>query len=124
MTPADFKLGQEVYLRYSEGRKHKDTDDLVSLYVSKVGRKWVELAVTPDRLNRHYRFDPVTMDVDGEGFSSAGRVYLTRDDYMAAKCRSEAWVNLRNGVSRGYSAPEHLTLADIEAMQAILTGEG
>lgn len=124
MKPSDFTIGQEVFFRYSDARRHSHTTPLIALFVVKnTGRKWVEAAYRPgDRAV--WKFEAETLAMDGEGFGSPGRIYLSADDFVRDQELERAWVDFRRLVDRGYSRPAHLDLADIVNMAAIMKGPG
>lgn len=82
--------------------------------VTKVGRKWAEISA------RGYRIDKETLAIDGGGYTSPGRCYLTKDEHDAAENLRRAWSKLRDYVDRKYTAPEGVTVDAIEAALRVL----
>jgi hypothetical protein len=101
-----FAVGQSlVFAPY--GKRH----EVLDLTVTKIGRKWVTLS-------NDYRFDPATLRVDGQGYTSPGRMYLSRDEYNTAVAITEAWRLMQNAID--YVPPPGVTVADIEAARKLL----
>lgn len=73
----------------------KDTRIYTSV-ITKVGRRWITFTHT----NGHgeNRFDAETMQIDGAGYSSPGRVYPTMLDYEGTLEANEAWKELRQAM--------------------------
>src|SRR5688572_12649095 len=97
-------VGQTVFVSWS----HRARDNLSTSSVTKVGRKWVHLT-------GGYRFDE-SMTLDGSGYSSPGRVYLSREDYERKVREDTEWSDLRAAVEshkrRDYTAEQvHSALA-------------
>ncbi len=85
-----------------------------------VGRKWV--TIQPEGTDGKWaqeRFDCETLQLDGGGFSSRGRVYASKSEYMEATERQKEWSTLYRSLS-GH-VPAHLTLEDVRAIAAMLT---
>ena len=78
--------------------------------VTKVGRNWIYLA--------RDRFDCESMELDGAGYSSPGKVYLSEAEYIATTEISKAWVGLVSRLS--YTPPKGATLSDISAAAKLL----
>lgn len=77
--------------------------------VTKVGRKWAELSA------RGYRIDKTTLIIDGAGYTSPGRCYLTKDEHTAEENMRQAWRKLRDFIDRKYSPPHGITVESVEA---------
>lgn len=67
--------------------------------VTKVGRKWAAL-------DNGHRIDVQNLEVDGRGYNSPGRCYLSREAYESEAARDRAWSELRRLMP--YRAPKGL----------------
>jgi hypothetical protein len=85
---AELKVGQKLWfnssVRYYTSRE---------VTVTKVGRRWAYISA--NRL----RIDKETLVVDGDGYSSPGRCYLSRDEHEAEVAVRAAWRDLQHKVS-------------------------
>lgn len=106
-------VGQIVYIAWNYNRTRRN--GIFPAQIEKIGRKWVTLS-------NGYRFDrsDVRMDLDGAGYSSPGRVYLSSEEYEAEKALGLAWMSLRRHVDRLYSPPSGITLEAIQQATALL----
>lgn len=103
------KVGQQVFLVLTLRRPIQ----YVTATVTKVGRVWVEL-------DNHHRFELSTWRLDGKGYSSPGRAYVSEDAYRAETALNDAWAALRDTVSAHYQAPEGMTLEQIAEAGRVL----
>jgi hypothetical protein len=106
----EFKVGQSLWFAPSARWAGAPR----SVVISKVGRKWITLG-------DEGRMDPETMRMDGEGFSSPGRCYLTRQDWEDAVARRDAWDRVWKMIYNQHSVPAHLTRAAIDKIEMLLT---
>lgn len=82
--------------------------------VVKVGRKWAEISA------RGYRIDKDTLVIDGAGYRSPGKCYLTKEEHDAEKKLEGAWRELRDFVDRNYARPDGVSIDNIRAaLQAL-----
>ena len=86
--------------------------------VAAVGRHWATL----EPAQPGWRVDVKAMRVDGMGFESPGRCYLSEAAWRASLDFDDAWCALRWAVSVPRRRPEHLTMAQIENMTKMLRG--
>jgi hypothetical protein len=86
--------------------------------VNAVGRKWITLGK-----QGQMRAHKDTLIVDGRGFSSPGRCYLTREEYETERANDAAWDSLRDFINTKWSRPEHLGADEIRKMLAVLAPE-
>ena len=87
MDTDDFHIGQEVYVVHNGGRGHKDS---CKATITKIGRRWINYECR----NKSWlsgRFDPEDMWVDGKGYSSPGKVYLSQEDFDESTLRNKAY---------------------------------
>lgn len=85
--------------------------------VLKIGRKWVQIS-------HHLRIDIKTMWVDGKGYASPGRCWLSEAEWWSEQCRQLAWSQFHSDVRNHHGGPpDHLTTSRIENMRAWLKGE-
>lgn len=99
--------GQTLFFVPSHLRRREASD----VEVTKVGRKWAQLS------NGH-RIDVETMRVDGGGYTSPGRCWVSREDYEREVLRNQAWRALRDAI--GAFVPNGVSLEDIAAARALL----
>ena len=87
------------------------------LTVTSVGRRWATCGEGYDTI----RVDIDTMQVDGRGYSSPGRCYLSEAEHSNDVRRKELWDQIREATL--YSGvPKHLDVSDCEAVRAALKG--
>lgn len=110
MTPSDFKIGQSVVVNWSGYNKSRTTEETIT----KVGRKWVELA------EGQYRFDPRNMFLDGRGDASLGKVYLSHAELNDEQEREQLWRSIARRVRDIYSLPAYLTLERLQQLAKLL----
>lgn len=80
--------------------------------VESVGRKWAAIG-------DGYRVDVSTLFLDGRGYSSPGRCYLSRELWAAEDQAHAAWGVLRRALSTRH-LPNGLTAEQIERATALL----
>lgn len=93
------KPGDQVYVSHAGYTGYQT--------VTKVGRKWAET----DRL----RFDKDTLLIDGRGtgLGSTGQVWLSLGDWQQDKAAKDAWLQLKDLISRSWAPPKNLNAEDI-----------
>ncbi len=113
------QVGQTVYIRYDDPRRHREAP-LATYKITKVGRKWVTIGTLGGA--DVYRFDLTDPDMrlDGQGYSSPGRVYLTREAWETARRKMVAWDALCRFTQHRFKAPDALTAEQIEQAARIL----
>lgn len=104
------KEGQVLWFVPYEKRWSRERE----VVVSKVGRKW---AVIDDGRNR---VDASTLEVDGKGYVSPGKCYVSREVYEIEKARRDSWQALRRALDERRSAPDGVTTESIAAAAALL----
>lgn len=109
----ELAVGQTVYIYWNRNRTGRS--GLSPVQIEKIGRKWVALS------NR-YRFDRTNADLelDGDGYSPPGRVYLSQEAYEIETAIQAAWWNIRRQIDRCYRAPEGVTAEAIQQATALL----
>lgn len=104
------QVGQELWMVPSEAR-YRDQARLVR--VEKVGRKWADL-------DCYGRVNMETMALDGGGFSSHGRCYVSKEAWEAEEKRATAWRILSNEIGRMWQAPDCVTIETMEQIRKLL----
>ncbi len=94
-----FQVGQTVWVRLF----HPRLKTLHPYTITKIARKWVTLG------DDTYRFDLKTMELDGKGYSSPGRVYLSEEQYDQEVALGAAWDTLRTRARDNMTAPTGVT---------------
>jgi hypothetical protein len=77
-----FVREDRLAISYQRGR-NETIDQATELTVERLGRKWARCG--------SYRVHRYTLDVDGDGYGSPGRCYLSREHYAAEKAADRAW---------------------------------
>ncbi len=103
------EVGQKVWVKWTS-RHHV----LTELDVTSIGRKWVYLQ------DGRYRVAIGERILDGGGFTSPGTLYLSKREYDDNGETSKVWTRFRRSVERLYSAPEGVTLDDIDRARGFL----
>lgn len=111
LTISDFTVGQEVVVVWERNSRQVDT-----VKITKVGRKWVEI------LDGRYRFQPPNLWLDAGNGLTAGRVWLSRQEYRDATARRLAWDTLRRRVMDSLAVPSHLSTEQLERITKLLNG--
>lgn len=109
---SNIEPGQRLY--YVPNRRYGDPQWLT---VTSVGRRWATCGEGYGAI----RVDMNTLQVDGRGYSSPGRCYLSKADHDNEVRRSNAWDELRKATYYG-PAPKHLDADDVEALLATVRG--
>lgn len=112
-------VGQYLWFVPSDKRNE---DQACAVTVTHVGRKWASIS-------NHERIEIDTLIADPGRYVSAGRCWLSQQDWEAEKNRRRAWDELRDFIGRRYGAPEHLSEGAIRHAMALLiepspAGEG
>jgi hypothetical protein len=95
--------GDRLYFvpgRYRTGR----TPEWIT--VEKVGRRWITFTMGA-------RMAVGSVEIDGGGYASPGRVYRTEAEYEAERQRAEAWRDIRRFVDGQHAAPADIDLAAV-----------
>ena len=91
--------------------------------IAKIGRRWITL---DDGEWHPTRFDAETRRIDGKGYASPGDVYESEEEYRETSAKEVLWKDFRGRLP--YTAPDHLSVADIEKISAAIfteyTGNG
>lgn len=113
-----FTVGQTVYYERNKGYQAHRTG-VTPVSIQRVGRVWVYFGAIS-----HYgqqRFNAENMRVDGKGYSSPGRIWLTEEDYKASVQRDyleQKFVTLVN--KRRH---QQISLTDLIAVVSVLDKE-
>jgi len=100
----DWPVGGQVFV-VRDTYRHKAG---IYLTITKVGRKWVYLGKEEYQQDR---FDPETMELDGYGYSSPGKVYESEQDFEEQDEAHRVWGEFRQCLAR--TPPKGLTAARI-----------
>lgn len=103
-----FHVGQQLWYVPFERRGNPR-----SVNVTVIGRKWVTLE------GRQGRFDESTMLMDGNGYSSPGRVYMSQEEHLKSVADSRAWDALTIAL-RGMRKPDSVSMSDIQQVAKLL----
>lgn len=106
-NPHNFQVGQSLYLVPNRGCGYR-CSGVVS--ISKVGRKWATL-------DNDSKMDLQTLDIDGGGYSSPGKCYLSEQEYIEYKEKKDYWLRLRNKIP---ISPPACTLETLKQVAALL----
>lgn len=98
-------VGQELWYVPSDARQHSQAQ---AVRVTKVGRKWADLE--PPYLGR---VNIETLWLDGGGYASPGRCWLSVDEYEATVARERLWRDFRNRLP--HSPPDAASVEWIRA---------
>jgi hypothetical protein len=85
--------------------------------IRSVGRKWAVIDSPRSR-----RVDLETLEIDGGGYSSPGRCYLSPEHYEREMQRLALWKQLREYVNT-FNPPPSMTLERLEGILGALRGE-
>ena len=100
-------VGQELWY---VSRRRYSTNKWVT--VTKVGRKWATL-------DTGQRIDIETWEVDGGGYTSIARCYLSVGECEDERELEDLWRLLRDRTSR-FTVPDGLTAEDVRKAMALL----
>lgn len=100
-TAKDFTVGQNLWFQPFDTR----WDSGKEVKVTKIGRAWVHTT-------GGYRFNPESMIANGEGFSSPGRFYQSKDAYEEHAAAGALHRQLYSKMIRGH-LPIEITTADV-----------
>lgn len=106
-NPNGFEKGQFVYTSPSRRDQGGNKE------IKSVGRKW---AVLSDG----NRFDLITMNVDGGGYTPPYSVFKTEEEYKLKNEIATQWSSLQKKFSHAYSPPKNMTLEKILKLKEIL----
>ena len=101
---SNFEIGQTVWVRLNHPRLKMSPSPHT---ITRMGRKWATVG------NDLYRFDIKTLELDGQGYSSPGRVYLSEEHYAQETALTSAWDTLRTRARDTLEAPAGVTAEHI-----------
>lgn len=111
MADAPFSVGQTIY--YARVKQYPRGEiDLIPEVITAIGRKWATIG-------RAGRFDMQTRMVDGGGYSSPGRIYLSVEEYETRVANAKAWAALERAI-RYKSLPPGISAEAIERAAELL----
>lgn len=84
--------------------------------VVKVGRRWLTLESKYSASGHQtMRADKDTLRLDGQGYSSPGNCYRSREAYEREQLRRNGWRDFVRRMS--YNVPDALSLEDVQALR-------
>jgi hypothetical protein len=105
------KIGDSVF-RSDSGREYE---------VLSVGRKWATFGVKSGvARGRIGRFDLLTREIDGAGYSSPGIMFSSVEEMEEAKKADRVWRAVQSAIGQTYHRPKHLHSESILAAAALL----
>lgn len=113
-NPHNLKVGQKLWFVGARGFRNEYEVEIIN-----VGRVYASIS-------RAGRIFLDTLLVDGGGYSSPGRCYLSRDAWDAEKSRDLAWANIRSAISQQHSTPKDfdpIKLAEISKLLGVYIEE-
>lgn len=110
----ELKVGQSLWFVPNGISRRGDPREVT---VIKVGHKWVTLDIG----NPPYRMAKGEMSVDGKGYMSPGRCYLSREEYESEVAVLAAWCDLVTLINT--RSPDGMTLEKIKEIKSLLFGE-
>jgi hypothetical protein len=111
----EYKVGQKLWFERTLNAKPGTGEDVI---VTKVGRKWVDLAKASYPTHKGYRVAVDSVNVDGGNYSSPGRVWASEEEAQDNLERVAEWNRLRDDVYRLYSCPpKGMTKDDITKLR-------
>lgn len=109
MNRSDIKEGARLLLVITHNVRHPQKHEIV---VAKIGRRWASYHVEGKKwLNG--QFDLSTFYVDGNGYSSPGRVYRDEFDYDDAVDAERMWKLFAAAVRGRYTPPENVDAGEL-----------
>lgn len=109
-NPHGLTVGQELFLVLNGS--HLSGGKPVT--VTAVGRKRAEIDDGRHRINIR------TLYVDGNGYSSPGRCYLSEQEWKDNVLRQDAWASLRRNIEHMYTLPTDLTIEKMDQIADLL----
>jgi len=112
---SNFKVGQTLWWVNNEwlNQDRPFLDNGKEVIVEKTGSKWIYLS------NRE-RIDIESLQADGGKYSSPGRCYVDRQQYISEMERREKWKEFYRLVDHMYTVPDHLSTDKISEMIQII----
>jgi len=112
-----FIVGQTLWFVYNNTYSNRLRLDC-EVTITKVGRAWLTLS-------SGHRIDKHTLEVDGKGYASDGRCYLSREKHEEEIAVAQEWKKfLRFLQAKGYRVPNGATVESIAQAMRILKLEG
>lgn len=103
-----FKADQELYFvpTYSEPK---------IVTITKVGRKFLTVKL----VSREYRVYIDTLIVDGNGYNSPGRCYLSKEEYDKQKYHKDLWESIKHKFDT-YNLPNWATVDNLSKIKELI----
>lgn len=114
-NPYNLTIGQKLW--YVPGDTHFDRPR--EYEIVKIGRQWAQLGAD-GQAYREFRADLETLAIDGHGYSSPGRCYLSLEAYEAEVGLSVAWRSFQRDIERMRAADPQITIENIAAARKVL----
>ena len=109
----EFTVGQVLYY-VPDSSVRGGTPHFVTIL--KVGRKWLSC--------RRMRVDKDSLNVDGNGYASPGKCWLSKEEYEQYSALNKAWADFRRKVDEQRQPSKGLSVDDIQGViQLLFYGE-
>jgi hypothetical protein len=108
-----FIVGQTLWFVYNNYGNRSRLNSEVT--ITKVGREWLTLS-SGRRINKH------TLEVDGKGYASPGRCYLSREIYEKRMATLKAWRDFSSSIDPR-NPPDGVELESIAQAMRLLNLE-
>lgn len=105
----EVEVGQVLYLVFRHGRPYWAT-------ISKIGSRWIHT-------NAGDRIDKNDLTLDGKGYESPGRAYLSQEEHEKEQRRDKAWLELRWMLRDKTLCPAHISTETVLEWIEMLKGE-
>jgi hypothetical protein len=114
----EYKVGQTLWFQRTLNVRDSGSGEYV--VVTKVGRKWVDLAKAAWPAQSYYKVVQGTTQVDGGAYSSPGRLWETKEACNAYVQVAAEWQALTVALSGTYAPPQGVTLEALTQARALL----
>lgn len=114
MSKHDLKVGQMLWLVGSHHGRPKEYCG-EEIEIVKVGRDWAYFGPSGQS-----RLRLESLRLDGGGYNSPGRAYLSREACEVERDTDKAWEKMSVAVHGRYGRPDGVTLADVEQAMKLL----
>lgn len=106
-------VGEKVFYQIYTNRREST---LAPVVISKVGRKWVHF----NNGWHQHKADISSLVVDGNGYTSPGRLWLSVEAYETHQEVQSEWSELRFRLERMYKYPEGMTPEKIQKIKELI----
>jgi len=109
-----FEAGQKLW--FVPAQKYNGEPKEVE--IARVGRKW--LILSSHNMRHGSRVDMNNLYLDGHGYSSPGRCYLSKETWEAEQKMESTWYEFKELVRIQCTAKKGVTVEDIQKCKEIL----